>query len=146
MRHALCRAMKAKNLSDVLVYRKAVEAADEVSAYLKRPAFRKDFDLHDQLTRSSRRVAALIAEGFGQITDRQTADYYGRARGSAYESHTHLVTARTAEYITDEELTTTGGKYIEITKMLTPWINYLQRSNWRIRGQRPPDTDDSPAP
>jgi four helix bundle protein len=139
MRCALCRGTKAKNLSDVLVYKKAVEAAAEVSAYLKRPAFRRDCDLSDQLRRSSRRVAALIAEGFGQITDRQTADYYGRARGSAYESHTHLSTARDEEYITDVELTTTGGKYIEIIKMLTPWINYLQRSNWRQRGQRPVD-------
>jgi four helix bundle protein len=131
--------MKAKNLSDVLVYGKAVEAANEVSAYLKRPVFRKDFDLHDQLTRSSRRVVALIAEGFGQITDRQTADYYGRARGSAYESYTHLVTARAEEYITEVEVIATGGKYIEITKMLTPWINYVQRCNWRQRGQPPQD-------
>ena len=134
------RCMKAKNLSEVLVYRKAVEAAGEVSAYLKRPALRKDDDLGDQLRRSSRRVAALIAEGFGPITDRQTADYYGRARGSAYESHTHLATARGGEYITGEELATTGNKYIEIVKMLTPWINYLQRSNWRQRGKPPKDT------
>ncbi len=132
--------MKAKNLSDVLVYKKAVEAAGEVSAYLKRPAFRKDYDLSDQLRRSSRRVPALIAEGFGQITDRQTADYYGRARGSAYESHLHLTTAGAEEYLTGVELTATGGKYIEIIKMLTPWINYLQRSNWRQRGQRPEDS------
>ena len=104
---------------------------------MKDPQFGKDLDLSDQLKRSSRRVAALIAEGFGQITDRQTADYYGRARGSAHESHTHLVTARDEEYITDEELTATGGKYIEIVKMLTPWINYLQRSNWRQRGAPP---------
>ncbi|RPI49702.1 MAG: four helix bundle protein [Acidobacteria bacterium] len=53
-----------------------------------------DSDLWDQLSRSSARVPALISEGFGQVTDRQTADYYGRARGSAYESHTHLVTAK----------------------------------------------------
>jgi len=139
MRCASCIAVKAKNLSDVLVYRKAVEAAAEISAYIKRPAFRKDFDLTDQLSRSSRRIAALIAEGFGQITDRQTADYYGRARGSAYESYTHLTTAKDAGYITEGELTTTGGKCIEITKMLTPWINYLQRSNWRQRGQPPGD-------
>jgi len=132
--------MRAKNLSDVLVYRKAVEAADEVSALLKRPAFRKDFDLSSQLSRSSARVAALISEGFGQITDRQTADYYGRARGSAYETHTHLVTARGREHITEAELSQTGSKYIEITKMLTPWINYLQRCNWRIRGH-PPGAD-----
>ena len=132
--------MKAKNLADVLVHRKAVQASREVSAYLKRSSFRKDLDLTDQLRRSSRRVSALIAEGFGQITDRQTADYYGRARGSAHESHTHLVTAREEEYITEEEFQTTSGKYIEITKMLTPWINYLQRSNWRQRGQPPEES------
>lgn len=131
--------MKAKNLSDVIVYRKAIEAADEVSAFLRRAAFRRDFDLKDQLSRSSSRVAALIAEGFGQITDRQTADYYGRARGSAYETRTHLVTAKGREYITEDELAKAGGKYIEMTKMLTPWINYLQRCNWRQRGQRPCD-------
>lgn len=34
-------------------------------------------------------------------------------------------------------MATTGGKYIEITKMLTPWINYLQKCNWRQRGQPP---------
>ena len=135
MRCALCVVMKAKNLSDVLVYHKAIEASDEVSAFLKRPAFRKDFDLKDQISRSSSRVAPLIAEGFGQITDRQTADYYGRARGSAYETLTHLITAKGREHITQEDLQKTGDKYIEITKMLTPWINYLQRSNWRQRGR-----------
>ena len=129
--------MKAKNLSDVIVYRKAIEAADEVSAILRRPEFRRDVDLKDQLSRSSSRVAALIAEGFGQITDRQTADYYGRARGSAYETQTHLVTAKGRDYITEDELAKTGGKYLEMTKMLTPWINCLQRCNWRQRGQPP---------
>src|SRR5262245_45262276 len=127
--------MKAKNLSDVKVYCKAVDAANEVSALLKRPAFREDCDLSKQLSRSSARVPALIAEGFGQVTDRQTADYYGRARGSAYESQTHLATARSRDYITEEELLKTGGKYVEVTRMLTPWINYLQRCNWRVRGQ-----------
>jgi len=108
--------MKAKNLSDVLVYHKAVDAANDVSALLKRPAFHKDFNLWDQLSRSSARVPALISEGFGQITDRQSADYYGRARGSALESRTHLATARGREYITDEELSTTASKYIEILR------------------------------
>jgi four helix bundle protein len=65
------------------------------------------------------------------------ADYYGRARGSAYESHGHLTRAKGKQYISEEELAKAGGMYIEITKMLTPWINYLQRCNWRVRGQLP---------
>ena len=85
--------MKAKNLDDVLVYRKAVTAADDVSAILKRSVFGKDFELNDHLWCSSGCVAPLIAEGFGQSTDRQMADYYARARGSALESKGHLAKA-----------------------------------------------------
>lgn len=131
--------MKAKNLEDVLVYRKAVAAADEISALLKRPAFGKDLDLRQQLSRSSGRVAPLIAEGFGQNTDRQMADYYGRARGSAQESRGHLAKAVGAGFITPGENLDLSRKYLKIIKMLTPWINYLQRCNWKSRGIRPDD-------
>jgi four helix bundle protein len=129
--------MKAKNLDDVLVYRKALSAADAVSALLKRSAFSEDLALKDQLSRSSGRVGPLIAEGFGQVTDRQMADYYGRARGSALECRGHLAKAAGKHVISEFESTNLGEKYVEISKMLTPWINYLQRCNWRIRGQRP---------
>jgi four helix bundle protein len=131
--------MKAKNLDDVLVYRKAVLAADEVSAILRRPIFGRDLELRDQLSRSSGRVGPLIAEGFGQSTDRQMADYYARARGSALETRGHIAKAAGEQFISGEELATIGDKYTEISKMLTPWINYLQRSNWKTRGQ-PPET------
>jgi len=137
MLRALALSMKAKNLDDVLVYRKALAVADEVSALLKRPAFSKDFELKDQLSRSSGRVGPLIAEGFGQVTDRQMADYYGRARGSALESRGHLAKAAGKQFISELEFASISGKYTEISKMLTPWINYLQRCNWRVRGQRP---------
>ena len=131
--------MKAKNLDDVLVYHKALAAADEVSALLKRPGFSKDFALKDQLSRSSGRVGPLIAEGFGQVTDRQMADYYGRARGSALESRGHLAKAAGKQLISELEFAGISAKYTEISKMLTPWINYLQHCNWRVRGQCPDD-------
>jgi four helix bundle protein len=136
---ALCARMKAKNLDDVLVYRKAVAAADEVSALLERPVFGKDLELRGQLSRSSGRVGPLIAEGFGQNTDRQMADYYGRARGSALESIGHLAKAAGKAFISSEEKLTLSNRYTEISKMLTPWINYLQRCNWKSRGIRPDD-------
>jgi four helix bundle protein len=66
MVRALATVMKAKNLSDVVVYHKALDAQRAVCAYLKRPALRKDYNLWDQMSRSSARVPALIAEGFGQ--------------------------------------------------------------------------------
>ena len=138
------QGMKAKKLDDVLVYRKALVAADEVSALLRRPVFRKDLELKDQLSRSSGRVGPLIAEGFGQNTDRQMADYYGRARGSALESRGHLAKALGQDFISEAENAALGSKYTEISKMLTAWINYLQRCNWRSRGVRPEDLPNQP--
>jgi four helix bundle protein len=142
---AFAEGMKAKNLDDVLVYRKALAAADEVSAMLERPVFRKDLELKDQLSRSSGRVGPLIAEGFGQNTDRQMADYYGRARGSALESRGHLAKAAGKRFISQAESADIGNKYVEISKMLTPWINYLQRCSWKSRGVRPDRTPAEPS-
>ena len=71
------------------------------------------------------------------------ADYLARARGSAHESRGHLAKAAGEKFISKDELATIEDKYIEIGKMLTPWINYLQRSNWKTRGEPPePKTAD----
>jgi hypothetical protein len=61
MRFALAACMKAKNLDDVVVYKEALVAEDEVSAILERPIFSKDLNTKSQLDRSSSRVAPLIA-------------------------------------------------------------------------------------
>jgi four helix bundle protein len=126
--------MKAKNLEDVVVYHEAIDAADAVSTLLERPAFRKDFDLWDQLSRSSSRIGPLIAEGFGQLTDRHLATYLGRARGSALETRGHLRKAAGKSFITWSEASTMDARYVTIGKRLTRWIQHLRRSDWKDRG------------
>src|SRR4051812_19579939 len=101
---ALPAAMKAKNLNDVAVYWKALDAGDEISTLLERPAFGKDFDLKDQLSRSSSRIGPLIAEGFGQLTDRHLLVYLGRARGSVLETSGHLRKALKKRFISDANM------------------------------------------
>ena len=126
--------MKAKNIDDVVVYREAEEASGVISAILERPAFSKDFNLSDQLARSSSRIAPLIAEGFGQLTDRHLATYLGRARGSALETNGHLCKALQRRFISDSEYADLRARYILIGKRLTTWIGYLKRSDWTDRG------------
>jgi four helix bundle protein len=131
---ALGLGMKAKNIDDVVVYKEALEAEDAVSAILDRPIFSKDLDLKGQLNRSSSRVAPLISEGFGQLTDRHLATYLARARGSASETRTHLRKARRKKFISEAEHTDLSGKYTTIGKRLTRWIHYLEDSDWTNRG------------
>jgi four helix bundle protein len=133
-RFARAACMKAKNLDDVVVYKEALVAEDEVSAFLERPSFSKDLNTKSQLDRSSSRVAPLIAEGFGQLTDRHLATYLARARGSASETRTHLRKARRKKFISAEEHDGLSAKYTTIGKRLSRWIHYLEESDWDNRG------------
>jgi four helix bundle protein len=83
-----CQAvgMIVRSLDELLVYQKALDAANAVSAILERPCFSKEFKLREQLSASSSRVPALIAEGFEQKSDRHFAHYLYLARGSSKET------------------------------------------------------------
>jgi 23S rRNA-intervening sequence protein len=59
-------------VDELLVYQKALAAADEISALLKSEGFAKDHRLRRQVSAASERVASLIAEGFEQKTDRHS--------------------------------------------------------------------------
>ncbi|HET9834122.1 MAG TPA: four helix bundle protein [Vicinamibacterales bacterium] len=119
--------MRVSRVEDLVVYQKALVAADAVSALLKRPEFSKDFDLKDQLGNSSSRVPALIAEGFEQKSDRHFAHYLYLAKGSAKESKTHLRVAMARGYVSMSESARLGGDYEEIKRMLDSLIEHLER-------------------
>ncbi len=121
--------MVIRALDDLLVYQKALTAADAGSAILERPGLAKDFELKGQLGASSSRVAALISEGFEQKTDHHFAHYLYIARGSAKETTTHLLIAEGRRYTTADETKNLCGLYYEIAKMLTGLIQHLERED-----------------
>ena len=125
--------MRARTLDEIRVYRKALTAADAISALLNRPIFSKDSDLKRQLSKSSGCIAPLIAEGFGQLTDRHVAVYLGRARGSVLETLAHLRKAVSQGFIRSNEESELAEIYDHIGRMLTRWIKYLQKTDWRDR-------------
>jgi four helix bundle protein len=115
------------------VFNKAQEGAAVISALLDRPGFSRNFDLKDQLSRSSGRVGPLIAEGYGLGTDKHLADYLARARGSVQETISHLQQASQKQLISDSEYSNEVERYDHIGKMLTRWISYLRRTGWKDR-------------
>jgi four helix bundle protein len=126
--------MRAKCVEELLVYQKALEAADAVSAILTRRCFQQDYKLREQLAGSSDAVPSLIAEGFPQSTDRFFAQFLYRARGESSETRTHLRVAWGRNYISEKELLELCDRYNEIEKMLTGLIRHLERENRRHRG------------
>jgi four helix bundle protein len=116
------------------VYQKALEAADEISAILNLEGLAKDYRLRNQLGASSERVASLIAEGFGQKTDRHFASYLHMGKGSSFETRTQLRVARGRGYISEERRLTMSDKYLEIERMLTGLIHRLEEDDRKDRG------------
>jgi hypothetical protein len=109
--------MKIRNVEDLLVYQKALAAADAVSALLKQPDFSKDFDLKNQLGNSSSRVPALIAEGYEQKSDRHFAHYL-LPRERVGEGEQNAFTGRAGAWIC-----------VEIKRMLDGLIDHLERDD-----------------
>lgn len=93
-----------------------------------------DRDLHGQLASASAAVAANIAEGFGQQSDRQFARYLFIARGSAQELRALLAVAHHRGDVTSTELAEIAQKYEEVVRMLTGLIKYLRASDRKERG------------
>ena len=127
--------MIIRAVEDLLVYQKALAAAHAISALIERAAFRRDFELRDQLAKSSSRVPALIAEGFEQKTDRHFAHFLYSARGSSRETLTHLQVALGRRHVTATEIETLVDEYNQICRMLTGLIQHLEFENrphrWR---------------
>ena len=121
------------SLDQLLLYQKALDAANAVSAIITRPSFAKDFKLRDQLGASSSRVPALIAEGFEQKSDRHFAHYLYIARGSAKESKAHLVIAWGRHHIAKAEIDELCARYAEICRMSTGLIQHLEREDRQHR-------------
>ena len=126
--------LMAKSVEELLVYQKALEAADAISATLRREASAKDLRLRGQIGASSERVALLIAEGFAQKTDRHFASYLYMSRGSSSETRTQLRVATGRGYLSEKERTDLADKYSEIERMLTGLIQYLNREDRKRRG------------
>lgn len=126
--------MIIKSLEDLQVYQDAREAADAVSALLRRDCFGKDFQLRDQLAKASDKISSNISEGYGQLTDRHFAHFLGIARGSCNEIRDHLSVARGRRYVTDMECDRLCQQYVRIGKRLTRLIQHLRREDRTQRG------------
>lgn len=104
-----CRLLR-KNIAQLV---KSVFPADE------------RFRLSDQIIRSSRRVTACIAEGYGRFHHKENAQYCRMARGSLEETLEYLITSFDENYITAEQLKSFKVQIDNCTRLLNGYIYYL---------------------
>jgi four helix bundle protein len=130
----------ARTVEELLVYQRALQLADAITAILEAPAFRQDLRLRDQLRDASDSVVSNISEGFPQPTDRSFARYLYTARSSVGEIRARLQLALRRRYISDRQFKISDKLADEVARMTVGLIKHLLRSNRRDRGLGvPPD-------
>jgi four helix bundle protein len=123
--------MRAKYVEDMQLFQRASLLAAAILAITRR--MHNHHGLRSQLNDSATSIAANIAEGFSQPTDRAFARYLAIAAGSAEEVRVHLRTAELQGIVTHEPAAELMKEAREIANMLRGFIRYLHRCDRRDR-------------
>jgi len=84
------------------------------------------YKLSDQIIRSSRSIAANIAEGHGRFHFQEQIQFCRQARGSLSEVLNHIYTAFDCNYISKEQVIEIENKADLLLKLVNGYIFYLK--------------------
>jgi four helix bundle protein len=126
--------VRAVRVEDLPVFQRAV--AFRAAIFALTQSFACDSWLADQLGDSAESIAANIAEGFRQPSDRAFARYLGISSSSAEEARTHLGAAESRGHVGRERRIELSAEATEIADMLDGFIRYLRRCDRKDRYRR----------
>ena len=116
-----------KTFEELECYKMARQLRKEVSRFCKALPREEEYRLKDQIIRSSRSVAANIAEGYGRHHHKENIQFCRTARGSLTETLDHLIVAVDDGYLTDDQYSAMRGLLEDTWKVLNGYIAYLKR-------------------
>ena len=122
---------KIEKFEDMLSWQKARKLANHVYRISKRGDFAKDFDLRGQMRSASVSIMSNIAEGFERGGDKEFLQFLSTAKGSCGEVRSQLYVALDQSYLTQTEFDSLHSGTIEIGRLISGFMGYLQRSDLR---------------
>ncbi len=120
-----------KRFEETEVWQKAQSFCKTVFSHIRKPEFAKDFELKNQINRSSGSIMDNIAEGYERNNNKEFIHFLLIAKGSCGESRSQLYRAHDRSYISDTEFEEAISECEEISKQLNNFINYLKQSEFK---------------
>ena len=117
-----------KSFEELDCWKLATELRRKISETVKSFPKTEQYRLVDQLTRASRSVTALIAEGYGRFHFQENIQFCRQARGSLHEVLDHLIVARDENYISEEQFSNLRIEINRCLSVLNGYINYLVKA------------------
>jgi four helix bundle protein len=117
----------ASNISfeDIDAWKKARELCNITYNMISTTALEKDFALRDQINRSSCSVMHNIAEGYDRGGKKEFIQFLFISKASAGELRSQLYRVHDRKYISEDRFNNLNKEVMEISKMISKFINYL---------------------
>ncbi|MBL0182014.1 MAG: four helix bundle protein [Chitinophagaceae bacterium] len=119
---------------DLEIWQKARTLSYEIFKYSREGGFKRDYKLIDQINAASGSIMDNISEGFERSSRLEFINFLTYAKGSTGEVKSQLIRALDRKYLDQEKFSYFYGYADELTKQITSFISYLNKSN--IKGQK----------
>jgi four helix bundle protein len=118
----------AKTFEQLEVWQKARAFAQAIHSILQSAPLSMDFELKNQLNRSSGSIMDNIAEGYERNNNKEFIYFLFVAKGSAGESRSQLFRAFDRNYIDQTTHDNLHTQCLDISQQLSRFIDYLKKS------------------
>lgn len=119
---------KVQRFEDLESWKRARLLTNRIYELSSTGTFARDFALRDQMRKAAISVMSCISEGFERESgDKDFRHFLSMSKGSAGELRSQLYTALDAKHITEEQFAELTAIAIEVSKLLSGFIAYLDR-------------------
>jgi len=118
---------KFNSFEEIGSWQKARALNKKIYLITESESFKRDFDLARQIRRCSVSISSNIAEGYERNTDKEFSHFLYIAKGSAGEVRSQLYLALDLNYITQQAFDELLTDILEISKLLSGFIKYLNK-------------------
>ena len=119
---------------DLEIWQLARQQAKEIFLLYSSGAFKKDFELQNQINASSGSVMDNIAEGFDRSGNKEFINFLFIAKGSNAETRSQLYRALDRNHLPFENFTEMLAKNEVLGKKIMTFLQYLKKAEFK--GQR----------
>jgi four helix bundle protein len=129
----------ARTFETLEVWKKGRDFRNSISELVEKFPENEEYQLRDQLLRSSRSITANIAEGYGRFHYQENLQFCRQSRGSLFETLDHLSVALDERYIDDDEFESYKKDFEKLLRLINGYIAYIKKKKTEDNDQN--DTD-----